>query len=503
MSKYLVKILSICAFVILLPLIVVGSALCVTEAMGCTLTVVADGVESQFNGAGTSSTVSIYIEGQKQDSNKIVIKKNTDVTVTYEGVGYDFVGWYNGNYAEIKQDAKAESTDKSYSFTVRGSQVLTAVRNVQKYTVTYEGKMDDGETDIDVDPVTETVVYGQPLAELIPIGDKAFEGWYIVGGESVLPTKIANFGKSGTYTLNPMFGNHMTVEYYDGDTKIGSTDIVSEEETLSYALWNETNIADYMSENAKGYDFVGWEYDGNTITSLPEFKADGYKLYLKKAVKNYTVTVKFNAISDATGTIAYNVADGFGAYDTTRAGYNLLGLKYNDTLYTANEAKTEYTADGANLSQFVVANNGLNVTAVWECVYNYHFRINIEGQYEDNEGYRWTVIGDYGVDTDVFVEKENVSVNFVDANDEAAFDLQDDLVAYLTEGFTNTRDNEEGHASVTLPANAKLFINNEQVTRISNGKFTFLNLMTTLETLERLENLEGSTLQIAILYEAE
>ena len=115
MSKYLVKILTICAFAILLPLVAVGAALCVTEARGSTLTVYADGNEGTFGGA--NSAVSIIIDGEKQEDSKITVKKNTEVTVVYEGTGYDFVGWYDKNYAEINRETDEKFAEtESYSF---------------------------------------------------------------------------------------------------------------------------------------------------------------------------------------------------------------------------------------------------------------------------------------------------------------------------------------------------------------------------------------------------
>ena len=64
MSKHLIKILSVFALVVLLPLIVVGSALCVTEAVPCTLTIFEGGREGQYG--GTDSEIVILIDGVEQ-----------------------------------------------------------------------------------------------------------------------------------------------------------------------------------------------------------------------------------------------------------------------------------------------------------------------------------------------------------------------------------------------------------------------------------------------------
>ena len=502
MSKYLIKILSVCAVVILLPLVIVGSALCVTEAMGCTLTVVADGTESTFAGAGTESTISIFIDGEKQESNKIVVKKNTEVTVTYTGTGYDFQGWYKGNYAELNANSKAESTETAYTFAVRQSQVMTAVRNVKKYTVTYAGTMDDGETAVNITPATEQVVYGQPLQVVESLTDAIWEGWYVADSQLATPTKVANFPESGSYTLNPVFGNQMAVTYYKGTTPI-KTNYVMETTYGTYALLGEADVAEYITP---GYTFAGWEYDGNVIAALPEYKPEGYALYLKESLNEYVVVVKKSAVDDTTTNISYNVRAGFANYTVTRGGYNLLGLKYNDVIYSYNDTTKDYTNDSATLSTFVMANNGLTVTAVWKSVYedDYFFSMDLIGRYE-NDGSWWAVKSDYGTDDNSSVERMGVSVNFID--DPEYFDLQDDVIAYLTEGRTNLRTlAADGSAAVELANNATITIlcgGRASITTFVNadGTFTFADLMNALEGAEWLDaNFANSHITVRVEY---
>lgn len=220
MSKYLIKILSICAFVILLPLVVVGGALCVTEAIGITLTVKAAGIEG---GVNTESHVAIYIDGHKQDNNTIKIKKNTTVKVEYEGVGYDFLGWYQGSYNEVAPkiaNNKAKTIDgnekkTTCEFIVRGNTTLTAVRNVKTYTVSYEGKMADGTKDIDLP--TENLLYGQDLAVLADQeGTCQLKGWYVKGTEEqegAVTTQVATFDQSGEYVLVPYWVDQAAIQY--------------------------------------------------------------------------------------------------------------------------------------------------------------------------------------------------------------------------------------------------------------------------------------------------
>lgn len=257
MSKNLIKILSICAAALLLPLIIVGIVILTTQATGIKL-------KLDIKGAVTTAPaeVAIFIDNEKQEDTEIVFKRNTDVTITFDGEGYDFQGWYNGNREEVNLENNAVSDQASYSFTVRGNTTLTAVVNVKTYTVTYAGFMDDGQTAVNVNPATEQLNYGAPLKELEPINGKIFLGWYIAGTESpesVVSKAADKLGESGTYTLNPSWGESVTytlnVKYYAN----------YEEQTNNTTItYNTTTGFGEYSKTRSGYTFKGVEYNGIT-----------------------------------------------------------------------------------------------------------------------------------------------------------------------------------------------------------------------------------------------
>ena len=143
MSKHLTKILSILALIVLVPLIVVGSALCVTEAAPATLTIYEGGNDGQYGGKSSQIVISVGGEAQLDENNQpltsITLQKNTEVTVSFNGTGYEFAGWYDGNPQEVDETETAISTDRSYTFTLRGSTHLTALRNVMQYQIQYTG----------------------------------------------------------------------------------------------------------------------------------------------------------------------------------------------------------------------------------------------------------------------------------------------------------------------------------------------------------------------------
>lgn len=218
MSKRLIKILSICALAILCVLVIVGVSIISTEAVGCTLTINADGIETLADSGtgyeGKSSAVKIVVDGKEHDSNKITLTKNTEVTVTFTGVGYNFEGWYNGNYDEINLgEDKAKSELQSYTFTLKKNTVLTAVRNVKTYNVTYAGNYDDEATAID--SIAKTYEYNEPLATPDAKSSKnALAGWYeMLQGSAGITTKVANFVEEDV-TIYPKWERQYNFEFY-------------------------------------------------------------------------------------------------------------------------------------------------------------------------------------------------------------------------------------------------------------------------------------------------
>lgn len=143
MSKKLIKIISICAIAVLIPLVILGVALSVSYNKTVVLSIFDGGDEIA---EGTTSKVAIFVENVQQDSNKVTLKKGTEVTVTWEGEGFVFDGWFNGNESEV-QGKKAESEKASYTFTLNGNKVLTAIKSYKTYTLNVTYKAGSNEVD--------------------------------------------------------------------------------------------------------------------------------------------------------------------------------------------------------------------------------------------------------------------------------------------------------------------------------------------------------------------
>ena len=391
MSKHLIKILSICALIVLIPLIVVGSALCVTEAAPATITIYEGGNDGNEQYSGErSSRIVIIVDGEEQlDENgqpltSITLHKNTEVTVSFTGTGYEFAGWYEGNPQEIVGTEDAECVETSYSFTLSGSTHLTALRNVMQYQIQYTGNYDDG-TEIGsfagdyLTTEVQTVEYGQPLASLTPQIGADFAGWYVYTGlgSNYSGTTVANFnvanknenGEFVTLILRPVWSNQMIIRYYDTDRlTVIAEDYVTAETLIDYQLISQDDER-VQRALTPGYEFTAWVNTvGEPITaSNIEFEVGEYAIYLSETALDYDVVVNYNALSSDSVTINYNAETGFEDYAQTRAGYEFVGFEYDGVTYTLNG--NDYTSGTLSLASAVIENNGLSVNAVWDCTY--------------------------------------------------------------------------------------------------------------------------------------
>lgn len=388
MSKHLIKILSIYALIVLVPLIVVGSALCVTEAAPATLTIYEGGNDGQYGGKSSQIVISVGGEAQldenQQPITSITLQKNTEVTVSFTGAGYEFSGWYDGNPQEIDGTEEAVTTDTSYTFNLRGSTHLTALRDAMQYQIQYTGTYDDGSelgsfTGDNVNTEVQVVEYGQSLVSLTSQAGATFVGWYVYTGEgsSYTGTKVANFdvanknesGELVTLTLRPVWSNQMIIRYYDTDrASVIAEDIVTADTLASYQLVSGDNEK-VQAALTPGYEFAGWvdSVGDPIVVSNIEFSVGEYAIYLSETALDYDVVVNYNALSSNSVTINYNATTGFGAYTETRAGYEFAGFEYDGTTYTLSG--NDYTAGNESLAAAVIANNGLTVNAVWDCTY--------------------------------------------------------------------------------------------------------------------------------------
>lgn len=282
MSKQLIKILVICAVVVLCPLVIVAVALLSTEAVGCSLTINGAGIEKvgETDFGGKSSIVKIMINGQEQQSNEVEVTKNDEVTVTFEGVGYDFVGWYNGNYNEINFESDEKLSDQtSYTFKITKNTVLTAVRNVKTYNVSYKGNFDDENTPIATQG--KTYAYNEPLAVENAVNEKnVLAGWYNMNGESAgATTKVANFENSGNVKVYPKWERQYQFYFvgvadyiYNEISGTWTLKATKGEETDQYVI-QEPSMMYFMENPTPGYNDLNQDVCDYFLSQYSDIKS--------------------------------------------------------------------------------------------------------------------------------------------------------------------------------------------------------------------------------------
>lgn len=457
MSKHLVKIISICAMAILLPLIIVGVALCVTEPVACVLTI----GQNQLDEGYSTSSIKIIVDNKEIDSTSVKLQKHTEVTVVFDSKDennidtYKFNGWYKGNADEIKDGDKV-SEDEKYSFILRGNTTLTAVRKVREYNITYGGLLDDGTTSVasQIQETQQVLKYGESLEELAPVIDgSSFGGWYEVAsqGESVDATgvKKAKFVNDNV-ELRPVWSNQMTIKYMKGDVQIAVAR-VAEEGVSSYVLLDANSTA-VKNALTKGKEFAGWkDVEGKDVSSIT-YDLNGVVLYLQENAITYNFKVKYHAVAEDMIDLTYDVDNGFSVLDyenaNYRPSYTFKGLEAGGTIY--EKEGTDYvSAEGANLSDKIIAGevNGI-IVAVWECEYSsFHFNLGGFAEYKregDLFATEWEIYGNKGGDK-VEVAVFDLPAYFQDRDTEYCYDLMDNAYEVMLGGMTNLQT-VEGNA---------------------------------------------------------
>lgn len=443
MSKHLMKILSICAMVILLPLIIVGAALCITEAIPVTLTIYQGGNEGDISiyendaSLAPSAKVSIFLRDDTNSSwieqideegypvTQVSVQKNDEIKVVYSNsVGYDFQGWYKGSPTEYNENSTARETKTEYTFFIRGNTSLTAIRNVMTFDVQYTGIYNDG-TDIADDEnlvLSETVQYNEPLLTLspklidgqTPDNSDKFRGWLVEGstGDVITRANFANSTMEGeVYTLSARWSNQATVIYWNSQNQRIATHYFTAENYSSDLLaWSE----EYTTFLTRGYQFDSWVDGDGKEFRLPESFTEGdYNIYIKETPIVYSNTIEKSVIDNTQTTLTYDVVNKFAdGVPFEREYYTFSGISYNGNLYACivddtdpNNIITDYVYNGSSLGDVIVDNGSIEgAYAVWQSNYDvtqeWHIRFrnddtNVGGTVYYKIGEEYFTLSDY------------------------------------------------------------------------------------------------------------
>jgi len=449
MTKYLVKIISICSFIVLIPIIIAGVAL---SAVGSSLFK----LNTYIYGATSdkaSYSITIGEEGKdKKPINEASFTNGTSVNVNIETIGYDFLGWFNGDDKTINTQETPLSTDASYTFEIKNNTQLTAAVKVKSYNIRFSGKYEDETTDINIEG--RVYEYGDKLPVLTAHSTESkssFLGWKVQDSDQE-PFSVANFAEStkgdDVIVLVPVW-SAVRVEY---KTLVGEEWIVFHtghytERALKEFTLLAQNDEKVVEAIGKGYKFVDWvDASGFKVTEETvrnyTYQDDAvFEIRLKKDVLEYTLNVK-QGINDTSAQVSFNVKDGFSEVVLSRQYYRFTGIQLAGKTYTLSNG--EYLNDTEKLSDVIIYNYNSNqvieAAAVWACEYpTIDITYSARGTWEGQERYVYGKVGETyqrlctGSDG-------SLSLQGVEFNDETGYKLEDNMMDRLVnpnayEGF--------------------------------------------------------------------
>lgn len=385
MTKYLVKIISICCFIVLIPVIIAGVALCAVGSSMHKLSVYVVGADS----ANASYSISVgEKDGDKKDitaqDNVATYQNNSEIHVSTNVVGYDFQGWFSGDdKVYVPGESTPLTTDLNYSFTLNKDTQLTAVYKVKTYTIKFQGTYEDDTTPINLDD--RVVTYGETIAPefgpLVSGTNVALKGWK-VAGEAVEVGMTATFEKSGTYIVEPVWSNRTRINYIlkeDGqEEKLIDFVYLTQAQLSEYALptMDDPKIAETVGE---GYEFVRWETETGAEITSEEIKNQEFdpnrvtNIYLKRNLKEYTLNISNGLEAAETIQVKFDVKKMFDVneikFTKPRMYYSVVGLRVNDVDYLVNG--NDFTNGNNRLSTLLLTGNvdTIDAEAIWACDY--------------------------------------------------------------------------------------------------------------------------------------
>lgn len=257
MTKNLVKIITICVLAVIIPVAIIVTAICLSNAVTYSLTLAIEGFENAGN-------ITFRVNGQVYEDT-LRISRNKEVTVTVSATGYKFNGWYNGDVADVSEETFI-GDETSYVVKVSEDIKLTASFDIYEYVVTYDGNAENN----------ETLKYGDDLNDgsfaVISEEDAkkgyTFDGWTLAGNSKVYDK--AEFGvnrevslTSKTKVVKENISYNITYKNADGDV-IGIGDEVAYGENLNDGSFDE-NV-----DKENGKVFLGWKF-GDEVLTKAEF----------------------------------------------------------------------------------------------------------------------------------------------------------------------------------------------------------------------------------------
>ena len=273
MSKSLTKILTICILALIIPVAIVVTAICLSNAVTYTLTLAIDGFEEN------TGAITLKVNG-KDYVEPVQISRNSLVTLSVDSTGYNFSGWFLGTPEEISAEDEEISDKKSFTIKINEDLTLTAMNEIIVYSISY-----DEET-------ATQVKYGSEL-KVIPDEDRTngivFKGWKMEGSENVYTKAL--FGTEEDVALTSVQGLIKYNISYNGEepvvvefgTALKDFEDQDRENGLVFEGW-KINEDETVYTEAKFLD-----YDENQVINL----VSSQKNLFEDVVKEITVKYDF------------------------------------------------------------------------------------------------------------------------------------------------------------------------------------------------------------------
>lgn len=353
MSKTLTKILTICGLCVVVVAAVVASAVCATAAIGYEVAVdTVTLLNEQFN--SPEGKVTVKINGKYTD--KLLVKKGEEATITFEAKDFEFQGYYNGDKGtyegtEVIVDENGVVAE-TYKVVVNDNMNFTAVFKASKFykvNLAYNVNQDiaddrsitlglDGDS-VYPDKENSNVYWVKDGSQVTlshnEVGYK-FNNWYqgpVSDGIAKEETFVVE--ADGTYTADFTMKNKYTIF-----VETSFDQVVAAEGKLDAKVNGQNSITVYegtkvtLATSATGYDFVNWTINGTAAGTDPIIE---YTVTANAAVKaNYKAIVyqvSYNGAEAVSAVYGSELAVAEDSYEST-GWKKFAGWKYNGNTVT-------------------------------------------------------------------------------------------------------------------------------------------------------------------------
>lgn len=321
MSKLFSKVLAICALVVTIPLLVIGTALTAYYSINATIAV------EIFAESSLSSSAYAKVNG-KAEGFEITKSHLEKETLTETTVGYEFAGWFNGTYKEFL-DAYAQAGDdidaveyisKDSSVELKMAEVenVVAAFKTVKFAVSYsyQEHPGDGEyiTDVPTGGKTE-YKFGEALPVLTTTSaayQSRIAGWQLVVDEQATEDvyTTAEFDGEGPYVLRAKWvpKAEYTVTYSFGDLVTDPTIVDGEKyEGTSFDLRDTSVYNDRVEGGLAAGEKLVWCLEGtDTVCSHIDNIDHSVSVVLTKVNVTYSVALTEVSATDMRYTKTHN-----------------------------------------------------------------------------------------------------------------------------------------------------------------------------------------------------